>query len=407
MMRCVFIIALMACIPLVALSQGGSNYSSIGLGDIRRSVGALYDGMSGTSIAMPSDHGINIVNPALLGMSVFTRLQVGYKFSQHHVSDNGNTVNQNNGEIDGLMALFAVDTAHGFGISFGVLPYSSVNYIVQRNLLTDIDGTPLSGRSVQTGTGGTTSIQIGASGRVGDFYGGVSIQALFGVITLAEAIYADGLSELVTSSASYDVRGVLFRGGIYYRATSALSLGAFVSGGPTGSMNIVNRASGDLSGGRYFDSTIVSRSSTQFPVVLGIGASIRDGRSMYGIDLEWSDHSRVDVNPRADAGYARSLRATFGFNHPAASYTPTFVDKLGYRAGFGYQRQYYSFKGADIDEYFASAGFDFPLGASATVDASVQGGYRGPSNGNLYEYFLRITATFSIGETWFKPFSRE
>ncbi|MCX6140488.1 MAG: hypothetical protein NTX15_06630 [Candidatus Kapabacteria bacterium] len=400
MMRYAFIVVVLTCVPLVSFSQGGSNYSSIGLGDIRRSVGALYDGMAGTSIAMASDHGINIVNPALLGMSVFTRLQVGYKFSQHHVSDNGSTVNQNNGEIDGLLALFAIDTAHGFGISFGVLPYSSVNYIVKRDLLTDIDGTPLSGKSVQTGTGGTSSIQIGASGRLGNFYGGVSIQTLFGVITLADDIYANGLNERVRSTASYDVRGVLFRGGLYYRATPNLSLGAFVSGGPTGTMNTVYRAAGELSGNKYFDSSVVAKSSTQFPFGFGIGASIRNGRSTYGVDLEWADHSRVDVNPRSDATYVRSLRATFGFNRPAASYTPTFVEKLGYRAGFGFQRQYYTFKGAGIDEYF-------PLGSSSTVDFSVQGGYRGPSTGALYEYFVRVTTTISIGETWFKPFARD
>ncbi len=406
MMRPLLILAILT-IPLAAFGQGGSNYSSIGLGDLRRSVGALYDGMSGTSIAMPSDHGINLVNPALLGFSPYTRLQAGYRFNQHLVTDNGNSIAQNNGEIDGLMVLFAIDTAHGFGVSFGVVPYSSVNYVVQRELKTDIDGTLLTGRSQQQGTGGTSSIQLGASGRIGDFYGGVSIQALFGVITLSDNIFIDGYRELVTSTTSYDVRGLLLRGGVYYKATSALSLGAFVSGGPQGSMNVVYRASGSLSGSPYFDSTRAVQATTELPYSFGIGASITSGRSRYGVDIEWGDHSNVDVNPRSDATYTRSLRATLGFDRPAAQYAPTFSEKWGFRAGAGFQRQYYTFKGENIDELFASGGFDFPLGASATVDAAVMGGFRGPSNGALSEIFMRLTFTVSIGETWFKPFSRE
>lgn len=406
MMRPLLILALLT-IPFAAFGQGGSNYSSIGLGDLRRSVGALYDGMSGTSIAMPSDHGINLVNPALLGFSPYTRLQAGYRFNQHLVTDNGNSIAQNNGEIDGLMVLFAIDTAHGFGVSFGVVPYSSVNYVVQRELKTDIDGTLLTGRSQQQGTGGTSSIQLGASGRIGDFYGGVSIQALFGVITLSDNIFIDGYRELVSSTTSYDVRGLLLRGGVYYKATSALSLGAFVSGGPQGSMNVVYRASGSLSGSPYFDSTRAVQATTELPYSFGIGASITSGRSRYGLDIEWGDHSNVDVNPRSDATYTRSLRATLGFDRPAAQYAPTFSEKWGFRAGAGFQRQYYTFKGENIDELFASGGFDFPLGASATVDAAVMGGFRGPSNGALSEIFMRLTFTVSIGETWFKPFSRE
>ena len=405
-MRPLLILALLT-IPLAAFGQGGSNYSSIGLGDLRRSVGALYDGMSGTSIAMPSDHGINLVNPALLGFSPYTRLQAGYRFNQHLVTDNGNSIAQNNGEIDGLMVLFAIDTAHGFGVSFGVVPYSSVNYVVQRELKTDIDGTLLTGRSQQQGTGGTSSIQLGASGRIGDFYGGVSIQALFGVITLSDNIYIDGYRELVSSTTSYDVRGLLLRVGVYYKASSALSLGAFVSGGPQGLMNVVYRASGSLSGSLYFDSTRAVQATTELPYSFGIGASITSGRSRYGLDIEWGDHSNVDVNPRSDATYTRSLRATLGFDRPAAQYAPTFSEKWGFRAGAGFQRQYYTFKGENIDELFASGGFDFPLGASATVDAAVMGGFRGPSNGALSEIFMRLTFTVSIGETWFKPFSRE
>ncbi|MBU3680218.1 MAG: hypothetical protein FGM32_11565, partial [Candidatus Kapabacteria bacterium] len=74
MMRILALLALVLAPYSLLFSQGGSNYSTVGLGDLRLSSGALYDGMAGTSIAMPNDHGNNTENPALLGISPFTRL---------------------------------------------------------------------------------------------------------------------------------------------------------------------------------------------------------------------------------------------------------------------------------------------------------------------------------------------
>ncbi len=397
---------ILVCTAVTALAQGGSNYSAIGLGDMRRSVGALYDGMAGTAIAMPNDHGINIVNPALLGMSQYTRLQAGYRFNQHLASQGDVSTRQNNGEIDGLMVLFAVDTLRGFGVSFGVIPYSSVNYLTERPLSTLVDGTPLTGRALQQGTGGTSAIQIGASGRVGNLYAGISMQALFGLISLSEFLYVDAINERVQSSTSYDVRGMLLRAGLFYRSSS-VSLGGYISGGPRGSMNTVYRAAGLLGSSVYIDSTLSTTGTTDFPVSVGLGASTSLGRAIIGADLEWSDHTGVDVNPRADAAYDRSLRASLGYSLQAAHYAPTFWDKLGFRAGVSYQRMYYTFKGSEVHEYAAAAGFDFPLGQSATVDAALQGGYRGPVTGTLSEFFARLTMTVSIGEQWFRPFARD
>lgn len=100
------------------------------------------------------------------------------------------------------------------------------------------------------------------------------------------------------------------------------------------------------------------------------------------------------------------FRASLGISQQAAGYAPTFFDKWGYRGGVGYTKQYFVFRGQDVHEFYGTVGVDFPLGQSATVDAALQGGFRGSSNG-LYEYIGRFSATVSIGEVWFKPFARD
>jgi len=39
--------------------QGGSNYSMFGIGDLRQSIGAGYDGLAGTQQAVQSYHAVN------------------------------------------------------------------------------------------------------------------------------------------------------------------------------------------------------------------------------------------------------------------------------------------------------------------------------------------------------------
>ena len=72
-------LTVLVCGTGLATAQGGSNYSALGIGDLRTTVGGIYDGMAGTAIAMPTPYGINVVNPALVGLATTTRLQGGYR----------------------------------------------------------------------------------------------------------------------------------------------------------------------------------------------------------------------------------------------------------------------------------------------------------------------------------------
>jgi hypothetical protein len=156
----------------------------------------------------------------------------------------------------------------------------------------------------------------------------------------------------------------------------------------------------------YTFSTQSSSGDSPLPTTVGIGLSYRAGRTQIGLDIERSDYSGITINQRSDASTGSMFRASLGISQQAAGYAPTFFDKWGYRGGLGYVKQYFTFRGQDVHEVFGSIGVDFPLGQSATVDAAMQAGFRGPSTG-LYEYIGRFSVTVSIGEVWFKPFARD
>lgn len=395
------------CLPVALFAQGGSNYSTIGFGDLRLSTGALYDGMSGTCISMPNDHGINTTNPALLGLSSFTRLQASYRFAQHVVSARDGSTNQFNGEVDGILAHFSIDTALGLGVNFGVTPFSSMSYAVERVIGDTRDSTRPNGRSQQLGSGGISAIQLGASYRLLPMlYAGASVHVLFGLTSQTDEVTSTAYSERVRTLTGFDVRGLLLRGGLYLRPSSSWSVGAFISGGADANYTVTRSVVGFLGTATFFDTTTTSNATTGMPFSLGVGSAFHSGRTTIGVDVEVADLSTVTMNVPQWASLGQLLRASIGFSQTAAGFAPTFFDKLGYRAGASYIRQYYMVNNSNVDEIFGSFGVDFPLGGSATVDLAVQGGFRGPSSG-LTEYFGRFMASVSIGEVWFKPFARD
>lgn len=412
-----FLIAALAPTTLL-IGQGGSNYSSVAFGDVIRSVGARYEGMAGTSIAMPTLQGINVVNPALLGMSPFTRIQTGYRFVQHIENGAPGSAAQVNGEVDGLLALFAVDTSMGIGVSLGVLPVSNVAFATTRSFRTTGPSGTSTGTSIQSGTGGISSIQLGASYRVADVYVGLSARPLFGQISYLD----ENINTTVTTiskfsqSTKYLLTGALYRIGLYTEILPSFGVGAYYSFGSKLSYDKTLTQTAftretfdtlDLQGRHEYTFLSQTTSSTSdLPSSIGLGLSYKTGRTQIGIDLEQSNYSNVTFNQRNTVSLGSMFRATLGVSHQAAGYAPTFFDKWGYRGGIGYVKQYFSFRGYAVNEYFGSVGIDFPLGPSATVDASVQSGYRGPEVG-FYEYFGRLNLSVSIGEVWFKPFARD
>lgn len=405
------VLLLVSTFAVTVHAQGGSNYSAMGIGDIRRTTGALYEAVSGTSVAMPMDHGINVVNPALLGLQPSTRLQVGYRFNQHLVGDrNGNSIAQNNGEFDGVLANFVVDTAYGFAVAFGLVPFTTVNYMVANDLYSEVDGVVASGQSLRTGDGGFSSLFLAVSGKIiPDLHIGFSIQPMFGNIILTDDVKLYGGANYDTKSqSSYDLRGIQYRTGLYWTVTKNLNLGATIAGGMNGSLLVTDHVAAYRGTIISYDSTVISNTTTPLPLSVAFGASIVEGRSIFGVDVEVSDYSQLMVR-QSTTSYGQSFRASVGVTRPGIrlSVLP-FIERMGFHAGLCYQKLYYTYNGNPIYEYSGSVGTDFPVGGNSIIDMSLTGGWRGTGQASdIRELFMRAIFTMSIGEQWFKPFVRE
>lgn len=406
------IVLLILIFPIMAYSQGGSNYSIIGIGDINYVGNAAYAGVSGTSIAMPLENGINFRNPAMWSMATNTRLQAGYRFTQNYVNNTDNSLFQNNGNINGINSIFSIDTALGISAAFGLVPYSNINYYTASPYSLSIDDLSVSGKAEYKGSGGLNMVYLGGSTKViNNLYFGASVYAAFGTVNSN----IDNLVNNAEANYNFNTRissqkflnGWGFKTGVYYKITNQLSFGAFFD--KMSSLNVE-------------DSTFNYRLSTvgltkvetdefniEMPSMYGFGLSYQTGKFLLGADFAMQDFSNFNYNPAPNSEFTNSMYINFGVVRLGnKSYSADFADKITYKFGFSYKDLYYQIGNEQINDISASLGIALPVPQSFQFDMGIVFGRRGTTNLNLVqEYYGQFTFDVSIGEIWFKPFKRE
>jgi len=406
-----FTLVLAVVSPQWVYAQGGSTYSIFGIGDLRTTLGASYDGLAGTQIAVWSDYAVNLANPAAWGAVKSTRIQGGFRFNQQSVSNSQTSASQNNGKLEGMAAIFSIDTALGIGASLGFYPFSSVNYaLTTPTTITTGDGRTIGGEIDATGKGGITAGYIGGSVRIAEnFSFGLSGVALFGTVSsvVQTLLYSSEAYSSVNQSND-DFRGYGLKVGWMYSPFQNFTLGAAgsVYSKLTGTNELRYSTIGttELSS----DTTFESDFSTSMPSSFGIGASYKSGKFMFAADAELQDFSSFTYRSGRET-FRSTMRASFGVTR-LASFAPgtAFSDRVAFSLGGGYQQLYYTINGTPINEYYGSFGMQIPLGNGAMLDGAAMGGMRGTTgNGLVQELFGRFSVTISIGEIWFKPFPRD
>jgi hypothetical protein len=413
------LVMLFTCIigilPKTVYAQGGSNFSIFGFGDIRESIGALYEGMANTAIAMPSDHGINTVNPAMWSFVRTTRLQTGFMFRQHqNTTSDGLISKQNNGMYTGINALFAIDSTLGAAISIGYNPVTTVNIFTQlRDSLVYAGGTQYR-TTDYNGSGGISSLYLGGSIRpVEHVTVGIAAHHYFGNISTRLTTVFDDFGTFAQSFNETTDRfsGLLWQVGATYTGINNVTLGATFSLPQTMSMTRSQRYyAAILTASQVFDTTLVNAPvNPNFATTLGIGASYNGGRYTIGADFLSRDFSATTYRNAGVAQFLRSTRYSVGAQYRGATdFNAHWFERLGYTGGFGIHQQYISVRNAPLSEIYGSIGTQVPLTSRARVDLSLTFGTRETSNTNiLRESFGRLMVTLSVGDIWFQPFSRE
>lgn len=390
--------------------QGGSNYSIFGIGDLNLSSNASYEGLAGTQIAFPSVNSINLKNPAMWSMVTDTRLQAGYRFNQHLISDPNRSVSHNNGTITGFSTLFALSPKNGLSLSLGLAPYTLVNYYLASPVYIQEDGFTVTGNAEYLGKGGVSTLFAGLSSKVA--YGlsiGVMGFAATGNIAseINTELFGDAsyFTSTVTKEDQFKGAGVKF--GFAYTGIKNLTLGGFYQseikskGDRLTTYSTINPYRPDT--------TFSDAISFTVPSSLGFGASYVSGKFIFGADFAMQDYTGFDYKQGKNMEFSNSYMTSIGLSRIGnQNFSAPFMDKVTYKFGMSYREQYYKLDGNPINEISASVGLQIPWTRNLLTDVAFVMGRRGTTdNGLLQDVFGRFVVDISIGETWFVPFKRQ
>ena len=390
---------------LILHAQGGSNYSAFGIGELHQGIGAAYDGLGGTSIAVPFNGAITNKNPAQWSFLRTTRLQTGYRFNQQKVENDNNSLWQNNGKIDGMLINFCLDTGLAANINLGFSAYSSVNFLVAFPVEIDDCGSKQYGKTIYKGQGGLTQGWIGGSIKpIKGVSLGASVFTLFGNIQKSASTILYGHDNVPSRTYMRDVYSSLgFRLGAIVEPVHNLFLGAYTE------LHSNFQTDRDIVFQSAFhgDSTISFTNAFNYPSLIGVGFSYTLGNFMIAADYLEQDFSRFTYNI-GNASFRKYRNLSFGIARLGRfGYQKDFLDRTTFMIGGGIKNKYIAVDGVGIDEYYGSFGFSAPLVGFARMDAALTLGVRGTTdNGLLKESFVRFTLSLSIGDIWFKPFRR-
>lgn len=392
------------------LSQTGSGYSRIGIGDVNYSTSAYGAGIGGLGVSLSNNAFYDIVNPATWNQINRTRFNVDMSYSGSFLSQNGTSGFNGKAQFAGLTLAFPVSDSNGATVSLGIVPYSSVSYNVSENVtaLTQVNG---SYQVIYKGDGGLSKAYVGTSYRLPfDLSLGATLNYYFGSIEYVAT------SEFISSDASnsnytrtYHPHGLGSNFGLVSPDISTLFHSDLISNMRIG---VAAEYLGQLNTDTILTSTTTTRTDTieegnvkmKVPIRLMAGLSFSLDQK-YSISLDfatqnWSNYAFNDVNS-GDLRNASKLSVGFQYK-PKQEIGATSWQQIIWRAGFSYEQTQYKVDGTGINQYSAAGGFSFPMSQGNTFDLTVLYGSRGSSRPDLIqERFVKLNVGLSLGELWF------
>ncbi|CUS83007.1 hypothetical protein [Candidatus Kryptobacter tengchongensis] len=380
---------------------GGSIYSRFGLGVLRFSTVDKTAGLGGLGIALFDPIYINRYNPALWSELARVRVSGGYLYEGTSTQDRFKNTFLTSGNFDGVMFAIPLWKKHGLTFATGVMPFSKVNYAVNKDSL--IENRYFS--QSYKGEGGISNFIFGFSFKpFGKLSIGVRGEYYFGTIINSWDVDF-GSSEFFFSRIKRERNcgGLGFTAGIAYGlgvGRNSFTMG-FVFSSP---VNLKGLTSVEYTVPVPGGSTIseVNELKLKLPYRAGFGLSyfVRD-RVQFSGDVYYQNWRKFEINGEHPPEITDALRVGTGLEIlPSREVTAGFFEKTSYRFGIFYNRTYFKIDEKQINELFLTVGFGFPVSFDTRLNLAIEYGIRGDLE-IVRDRILRISIGVNTGEIWF------
>ena len=396
-----------------------SPYSIIGLGDIEKSYFDRTSGLGYGGVALSSDRYVLLSNPASFSFLTNPSYSNPFYFEvaarYKNVSYSGsaitsNTANQSN-DLQFKKISFAIKPKARWGLSFGLMPFSSSNYSF--NGIKKVQGGTFDVDASYQGTGSTNLLYLSNSFLIAkNLSVGIQSSLLFGQIDDKETVYSSITDSILATTRSLFLSSPYFKGGILYNLKFNKNLKFAL--GATGSLKTNVNASYKLTvmDGNTTLKTIDEKRNnyTSLPIMgaIGIAATYKDNYT-FVLDYaaqNWSSLKYQGTNyslknsSKISAGlqYSNNVLVKDIKGGKAGVY-----EKNTFQIGYYYSDSYLTIYGQPIKEWGITlgAGTQFArsgLGIQGTIDIGSRGT---TNNGLIKENFTQVGLTISYRDFWF------
>ncbi|MDQ3192958.1 MAG: hypothetical protein M3Q58_15325 [Bacteroidota bacterium] len=385
-----------------------SPYSRYGVGDLNRGTFSQNFSLGNTSIGLRNPGFINIGNPASYSSFDLTVFEVGLNSNVSMFTSDTSSFTSYHASFAYLG--FGLPITPWWGMSFGVLPFSSIGYNIIHER--EIENIGLITERYQ-GSGGVNKVFWGNGLSYRKFSAGFNASYLFGTLTKERRIIFDPVIPFNTVAINEtSVSDFVFDTGIQFRDSLSekwvINLGAVY-----GFRSLTNATRQEfvatyesLPVGDQIKDTVVFenvRGNIVLPQSFGAGFSLESSRLLIAGDWKYAQWADFRNFGRSDS-LVNNSEFTFG-----AQFTPdkdavvSFWKRVQYRAGARYNTGYLQINNQQISEYGITFGAGLPLRrARTTVNVGFEIGQRGTTReGLIREQYINFNFGMAINDKWF------
>lgn len=402
----IIIVVLTTSLSYAQQSGSPSPYSFYGIGTQQFRGTTENRAMGGLSVFSDSLH-FNLRNPASLAKTRFVTFTVGGSQDEVRLEDNNNSSNGSNSSLDYIALRFPV--AKNIGVSFGLIPVTSVGYQLDQSTDDVLDQF--------TGTGGLNRVFVSAGFKpIKGLSVGVSGEYNFGNIQNETFQSLEGVELGIREGNRSNLFGFTFNLGAQYEfdISNSLKFHSSVSYIPNTTINSEN--SREIASLQFNDlviaeidlvDIIVPDSDFDFPsaLTLGVGVGQKDKWFFGG---EYTNQANSSFTNRSftldNASFEDATQVRLGgFYIPDHTSISSYFKKITYRAGVRFEETGLVISNESIDEFGISFGVGLPAGRIlSNINIGFEYTQRGTTNANLVqENIFNFNISASLNDIWF------
>ena len=386
-----------------------SIYSAQGLGSIGNQGNPNNFAMGGLGIGSPTQWNINTKNPAYLTFNPFSSFEVGLNFENRNFTGEGISGSNPGGGLNFLAYAFPI-IPRKWSSSFGVLPFSTVEYDVFSE--SSVEGAPNNATFLldQQGEGGLTNLFWSNGFALNkNLFLGLSTQFIFGSIDRTSRvsvfeertlINSDGDEEVFVFPISTTVnindvesyRGINIQLGAAYRVflkeNKFINIGATFS--PSSSLSVQLDTEDTISSPSTLDPSL--------PRSFGFGVSY-EKLNVFIIGVDFENQAWGKSNPNSTIYKNRMKLAIGGSWTPEYNNVNSYLKRVRYSMGFNYQELPYIVNNQGLAEFGINFGASLPVSGYSSFDFGFGIGQLGKTNGGLVkETYFKVVIGATIND---------